>query len=84
MPVRIARAADELDGADLVFIDLECPDAMGAIARCRERTSRIVAFGSHVRKDLLDAARVAGADEVLARSAFVKRLPELLTTPPSG
>ena len=83
VPVRIARAADELDGADLVLIDLECPDAMDAIARCREQSSRIVAFGSHVRKDLLDAARAAGADEVLPRSAFVNRLREILTAAPS-
>lgn len=38
----------------------------------------IVAFGPHVDADLLVAAREAGADRVLARSAFVRLLPSLL------
>jgi PleD family two-component response regulator len=39
---------------------------------------RIVGFVSHVQSDVIAAARSAGIDEVLARSAFVARLPELL------
>lgn len=38
----------------------------------------IVAFGPHVDADVLTAARDAGADRVLARSAFVRLLPSLL------
>jgi CheY-like chemotaxis protein len=38
----------------------------------------IVAFGSHVETEILTAARAAGAERVLARSAFVKVLPQLL------
>ena len=37
-----------------------------------------LAYVSHVRTDLITAARAAGADEVLARSAFTGRLGELL------
>ena len=39
---------------------------------------RIVGFGSHVNVERLRAARDAGADEALARSAFVATLPALL------
>jgi len=35
-------------------------------------------FVSHVRTDLIQAAQQAGADEVLPRSAFTARLPEIL------
>jgi len=35
-------------------------------------------FVSHVQADLIEAARAAGVDEVLARSAFAARLAELL------
>jgi CheY-like chemotaxis protein len=38
----------------------------------------VIAFVSHVRGDLAEAARAAGASRVLARSAFVKELPELV------
>jgi hypothetical protein len=37
-----------------------------------------VAFGEHVQADVLQAARDAGADQVLTRSEFVYRLPVLL------
>lgn len=79
--VRVVRAVDEIeDGAGLVLVDLEASGAVQAIERCGagQRPPRIVAFGPHVREDLFAAAREAGADEVLARSAFVQRLPELL------
>jgi len=41
---------------------------------------RIVAYGSHVDAAGLKAAREAGCDLVLPRSAFVERLPEELPT----
>ena len=37
-----------------------------------------VGFLSHVQKDLAVAAREAGCDRVMARSAFTKDLPEVL------
>jgi len=40
--------------------------------------ARVIGFGSHVDTDLLAAARLAGCEEVLARSAFFSRLDELL------
>jgi hypothetical protein len=38
----------------------------------------LIAYVSHVREDLIAAARAAGADRVLARGAFSKLLPDLL------
>jgi hypothetical protein len=38
----------------------------------------VVAFLSHVQAELAAGARQAGADEVMARSAFVNQLPALL------
>jgi CheY-like chemotaxis protein len=38
----------------------------------------VICFGSHVDSETLTAARSAGADLVLARSAFAKELPEIL------
>jgi CheY-like chemotaxis protein len=39
-----------------------------------------VGFVSHVQADLIDAARRAGIDEVMARSAFTVRLGDILTS----
>jgi CheY-like chemotaxis protein len=42
------------------------------------RPVRVVAFLSHVQTDLAAAARTAGCDMILARSAFTQQLPQLL------
>jgi CheY-like chemotaxis protein len=39
---------------------------------------RIVGFVSHVQEELISAARAAGCDSVMARSAFTQQLPDLL------
>jgi CheY-like chemotaxis protein len=88
VPVKVLRSIEALtqrlaEGAvGLVLLDFDCEDIdpVEAISACRQAPSppRVVAFGSHVRGDLIEACRLAGADEVLPRSAFVRRLPELL------
>jgi CheY-like chemotaxis protein len=69
-------------GARTVLLDLDARwlDAPAAIAVLRSMGGppRIIAFVSHVRADAIAAAREAGADVVLARSAFVRELPALL------
>ncbi len=66
----------------LVFVDLEAlgEQSDSSIKTVRQTLPqvRIIAFGSHVQTDLLSAAKEAGADFVLARSAFVQQLPTLL------
>lgn len=66
----------------IVLIDLAHrePDPEAAIRALKSRPTPplVVAFGPHRDADAFRAARLAGADRVLARSAFVERLPELL------
>lgn len=48
------------------------------------RDIRTLGYVSHVQTDVIAAARAAGIDEVLARSAFSERLGQILTgTPPT-
>ena len=44
---------------------------------------RTLGYVSHVQTDVINAARHAGIDEVLARSAFSERLGQILTGPSS-
>lgn len=44
----------------------------------------VIGFLSHVQKDLAVAARESGCDRVMARSAFTKDLPEILSGPANG
>ncbi|PZS17750.1 MAG: hypothetical protein DLM54_09200 [Acidimicrobiales bacterium] len=70
----LAEAASE--DADLVIVDLSRPGALDALPDlARVRT---VGFASHVNRALMQGAQEAGCQEVLARSAFFRRLPDLL------
>jgi DNA-binding NarL/FixJ family response regulator len=52
---------------------------LGTIKRDPDLAStRAIAFASHVHIELIAAARTAGADEVLPRSAFAANLAEIL------
>lgn len=44
------------------------------------RAVRTLGYVSHVQTDVIAAARAAGVDEVLARSAFSDRLGDILTS----
>src|SRR5262249_45830961 len=76
------RSAEELvqasSQAGPVVVDLNRPGGLAALARVTSRAPRTLAFASHVDRDVLDEARAAGCDQVLARSAFFSRLPDLL------
>lgn len=81
-PVRFARTpADLVDlaaSADLVVVDLSRPGVLDVLPDVSALGVRVIGFGSHVDTDTLAAARAAGCDQVLARSAFFGRLGELL------
>lgn len=82
----IAEAVRE-KSPELVLIDLEgqSGDAIEMIRVIRAEAgagARIIGFGSHVNVERLEAAKQAGCDQALARSAFVNVLPRLLS--PSG
>lgn len=57
-------------------------DGVALVARLKADPAlagiRLVGFVAHVDADTVSAARAAGIDEVMARGAFVDRLPGLL------
>ena len=67
-----------LAGVSTVLVDLSKSGALEALPAIVASGTRVVAYGSHVDRTLLDAAREAGVAEVLPRSAFFTRLPSLL------
>ncbi len=62
--------------ADVVVVDLSRPGVLSVLPQLAG--ARTVGFGSHVDEELLAAARAAGCQEVLPRSRFFARLPDLL------
>lgn len=82
--VRVRAASESALSEEVptgLLVDLEAGE--GAIAMIMEvrRTHpgcRIIAFGPHVREDLMAQARQAGADETIPRGVFDRRLAEIL------
>lgn len=62
----------------VVFVDLDRCDDLDGFARCVSDGSRVIGFGPHVDSDLHRRAADLGYDEILSRSVFFRRLPELL------
>ena len=82
--IRDAAAIETLEKpgeVGAVMVDLELGDTASQLI---ERAARelggaaVIGFGSHVAREQLQAARDAGADQVLPRSAFTNQLPDLL------
>jgi CheY-like chemotaxis protein len=86
--VRVVRTADAalaaIPDAAALIVDLNAaePPPLELIRRAKSARPKmpIVAFLSHVQVELGGQAEAAGADQVLARSKFTERLPELLTS----
>lgn len=82
-PRRLLEALREAP-PDLLVLDLNSgrfePLALLGSVRSEEamRDLPTVGFLSHVQKDLAVAAREAGCDRVIARSAFTRDLPKIL------
>jgi len=86
--VKVARSADALEALArqqpprCVLVDLANPGlAIADLVRKLHDAwpaARVVAYGPHVDAAELRAAREAGCDPVLPRSAFVEQLPEQL------
>jgi CheY-like chemotaxis protein len=91
VPVTFARSSagaltEMRNGApDLVILDLNASrtDPLGTVAAMKAEPALAaiptVGFVSHIQTDLIEAARLAGVGEVMARSAFTVRLPEILS-----
>ncbi|MFN2383382.1 MAG: hypothetical protein ABR559_03860 [Gemmatimonadota bacterium] len=79
---RAAGAAGEPAPRTTIFVDLNHraadPEAVIRALKARRPEPVVIAFGSHQDREGLKAARAAGADQVLARSTFTERLPDLL------
>jgi CheY-like chemotaxis protein len=93
--VRLVRTSPELLSLAhdlsprLVIIDLDAR-SLDPVALIRELKADpatafipILAYVSHVRADLIDAARLAGVDQVMARGAFARELPNILQDRPA-
>ena len=82
-PRRLFEAIHE-SPPDLLVLDLNSarfePLALLQTIKSEEATRDVstVGFLSHVQKDLAIAAREAGCDRVVARSAFTRDLPRIL------
>jgi CheY-like chemotaxis protein len=80
------HALDEVRArhADLLILDLDrAPlDPIEVIRQIKSQPDlshvRVVGFVSHVHTEIIEAARAAGIDQVLARSAFFSSLPRVL------
>jgi CheY-like chemotaxis protein len=91
--VTFARSADgalaEMRKAApaLVILDLNNPrtNPLAIVADMKQDPALAsiptIGFASHVQVDVINAARQAGVDDVMARSAFAQNLPEILQRP---
>ena len=88
--VAFARSADAAlaemrkSPPSLVILDLNNPRTnplaivAGMKAEAGLASIPTIGYASHVQTDVIDAARQAGVDHVLARSAFTQQLPQIL------
>ncbi|HEX3560191.1 MAG TPA: hypothetical protein VHU19_13380 [Pyrinomonadaceae bacterium] len=89
--VEFARSADALfdaaktEAPSLIILDLHATslDSFALAARLKAdeqlRGVPVVAFFSHVQTELQRRAEEAGIEHILPRSAFTRRLPEILS-----
>jgi CheY-like chemotaxis protein len=89
VPVEFVKSAkDALNKAQAhppaIILDLNCAslDPLKLIEHLKSTAAlkgiRLIGFVSHVQAELIQKAREAGCDIVLARSAFSKNLPQIL------
>lgn len=80
--LEIARDRAAEASPSVVLVDLSDrhfpPEETLAAMRAAAPAARIVAFASHVDLKAFKTARAAGFDQVLSRSEFTARLPDLL------
>jgi len=91
VPLTFARSAEAALGEmrkaapALVILDLNNPrtNPLGIVAAMKADPALAgiptVGYASHVQVDVISAARKAGVDEVLPRSAFTTQLAEILS-----
>jgi DNA-binding NarL/FixJ family response regulator len=79
----LATARDLKPALAIIDLNSSKADPIAAITALKADAATkdlpTIGFVSHVHADLITAARKAGADEVLPRSAFAARLPQILS-----
>lgn len=90
VPLRFIRTTEEIvraalkDNPSLIILDLhqQKPDPFHLARELKShdglRHIHLLGFFSHVQTELERRAREAGFEQVMARSAFTRRLPEIL------
>jgi len=90
VPIAFSRSADaalsnmrDRPPAVVIFdLNNQRTDPLGTVANMNADPSLAaipaVGFASHVQTNVIDAARKAGVDEAMARSAFAQRLTQIL------
>ena len=77
-----ARAAQSSVRAVILDLNHRSGSALAVLRALKSNRTTggipVIAFLSHVQTDLASAARAAGSDVLLARSAFTRELPQLL------
>ncbi|HEX6595944.1 MAG TPA: hypothetical protein VF045_03360 [Acidimicrobiales bacterium] len=91
-PADLAAKAAEME-ADLIVVDLTRPGVVDQLPALRGPNAEtglrgpnaapalgatVIGFANHTNREAMDAALAAGADQVMARSAFFARLDDLL------
>ena len=62
----------------LVIVALDAANWQDAVVAAKRAGARVLAFGSHKNVELMQQAKAAGCDEVVARSRMASDLPNLL------
>lgn len=83
-PARLTEVLDDATPAAILVeidgLDLDGPDLTSQLAADPRRAGApLVGFASHMRTELMDAVRDAGADRVIARGELVRRLEAVMT-----
>ena len=74
-----AQLATREDRGKLI-VDLNQAGALEAAAEWKKRSGgEVIGFTSHIDSDTIARAKALGIDQILARSAFVQQLPQLLS-----
>ncbi|HEV2296183.1 MAG TPA: hypothetical protein VGR35_20230 [Tepidisphaeraceae bacterium] len=83
VPFRVVRDASRLAGqvGQRLIVDLNQDGAIDAAAAWKAAgDGEVIGFISHVDSEAIARAREAGIDQVLARSQFLTRLPNLISS----
>ena len=83
-PIHSLEANDDADAVfarwspALLVVSLDAANWEHTVQAAKRAGARVLAFGSHKNIDLMQAAKAAGCDEVVARSRMASELPNLL------